>query len=360
MSRFRAHRADLVALLPLWALSRLLYSVPILIGALSATPTGMENRPGFPLVADAFWYASIGATGYHAEPLVGGLHDVAFWPLWGIVERLLAGGTTNLDAVAWAGTVAAPLLLLAAGVAYRGLFRERGREDLAALLPLVLFFGPAGYVGSLAYSEPLFLLLSGIALRSASASGMIAGLIAGLTRPTGALLGVAALLRRELGLLRRLLLAGAPLLGLALYLFVAALVTGRPDPWALTGGGSWLETTGQAKGVIGWFVEFLADPVLLFATAWWWLPIGIAAAGLVVLARDERLHDLALLCALTIGVVLVTGLWSSAPRMALAALPALVAGWSLIPRRPRRVLMAMTTSGGAAAGGIAAADLIDP
>jgi hypothetical protein len=108
------------------------------------------------------------------------------------------------------------------------------------------------------------------------------------------------------------------------------------------------------------YIEFLDDPLLLFATAWWWLPIGIATAGLTVIARDERLRDLALLCALTIGVVIITGLWSSAPRMALAALPALVAGWSLIPRRPRRLLMAMTTSGGAAAGGIAAADLIDP
>jgi hypothetical protein len=353
-------RVDLLALLPLWALSRLLYGVPILIGALSATPTGMENRPGFPLVADAFWYASIGATGYHAEPLVGGLHDVAFWPLWGLFERLLAGGSTNLDALGWAGTIAAPLLLLAAGVVYRGLFRERGREDLGALLPLVLFFGPAGYVGSLAYSEPLFLLLSGIALRSASTSGLIAGLIAGLTRPTGALLAAAALLRRDLRLPRRLLLAGAPLVGLGSYLLVAALVTGRPDPWALTGGGSWLETTGQAKGIIGWFIEFLPDPLMLVATAWWWLPIGIATAGLLVIVRDERLHDLAALCALTIGVILITGLWSSAPRMALAALPALVAGWSLLPPRPRRLLIAMTTSGGAAAGGIAAADLIDP
>jgi hypothetical protein len=356
MSRLRALLSpDLPALRTALA-GRALIALPLLLGA---TAGGFLDfhRPGFPLVADAWWYTQIALHGYHAAPIAGALHDVAFWPLWPALLRLSAP-LGDAWALGWAGVAVATILGIAAAVAWHRLLRRRGHPELARLAVLLLAVGPACYVLSLPYSEPLFLLLTAVALDApaGSARRRLAAAAVALTRPTGVLVALALLAEPGAPRRTRLFDALAPLLAFGAHMLLLAHLTGRPDPWALTAAGGWLDATGQERGLLGW----LSGPGFLPLELLFWLPGLVALAGLPVLLRRPELRPMGLLSAATLLVVAATGLWSSQPRMALGALPAAAAGMAALPPRARRAALTVGWIVAAACAFAAAANRLDP
>ncbi|MDQ6794350.1 MAG: hypothetical protein M3067_05960 [Chloroflexota bacterium] len=115
-----------------------------------------------PFVAwDGRWYLSIAAAGYHAAPhvpdAVSARYDFAFFPLWPIVIKLSTLGVLD---PAVTSVLLANLLFVAAAVLIWKLLAERFRPVVASEALGLLAFSPAAFVLSMAYSEPLFLVLA--------------------------------------------------------------------------------------------------------------------------------------------------------------------------------------------------------
>jgi hypothetical protein len=206
-----------------------------------------------PFRYDVGWYFSIVENGYAWAP-DGGQQSIVFFPAFPLAVRAL---TLVLgDRLMMAGMVVS----LAAGlVAFLYLFRL-GREMLTdsqasaataflAAYPFAIFF-------SVPYSEGLFLAASLGAWfhvrRGQWLAGGAWGLVAGLTRPHGALLSlpialeVLATLRREradgirqtLGTnISRGLVAATPAVGLLLYSAYVYRLTGNPLQWLISQNG---------------------------------------------------------------------------------------------------------------------------
>src|SRR5258706_8520 len=110
----------------------------------------------------------------------------------------------------------------------------------------LLAFSPAAYVFSMAYSEPLFLLLAGLYFlgRTRPLSPVLAGL-AMLTRVTGVAIAASAAVRwlqdrRDWPALLSVLAAGAVFAGWWLFIW---RLTGDPAGW-MQGSPSWQPTLG--------------------------------------------------------------------------------------------------------------------
>lgn len=112
-----------------------------------------------PFVAwDGRWYLSIAATGYHAAPhFPTNAHDFAFFPLWPVVIRLSTLGALDPAVIS---VLLANLLFIVAAVLIWKLTAERFRPVLASQAIGLLAFSPPAFVLSMAYSEPLFLVLA--------------------------------------------------------------------------------------------------------------------------------------------------------------------------------------------------------
>ncbi len=227
---------------------------------------------------DGWWYLGIARDGYQATPLVDGYGNLAFWPLYPIVVRLLSLPWPALD-----GLVAVAISNLACLVAL-GLVERLGAtvvgEARAVRGASLLALSPFGFVFSMAYPESLFLLLGVGACRAAergrwAAAGLLVAL-ATLDRPHGLVLlptlfwiGLRDL---EPSRRRRLawLLAG-PAVAVA-FLGFAAVLAGRPDAyleaqaaWGRSGVGGSGETLGASLDAIrgAQLATFLAGIYLL-------------------------------------------------------------------------------------------------
>jgi hypothetical protein len=317
-----------------WAVERLIavpLAFPIAIGLLSrAFSSGLLLvAPAFrqdplpvltafrsPFLAwDSQWFLSIARWGYHASPLqaggVDGHYDFAFYPGWPGVLRFLAGVGMP---IAPAAVVAANLLFVAALVVIFAVLERHFGTDAARRGVSLLAFSPAAYVFSMAYSEPLFLLLTGLYFlgRTRPLSPILAGL-AMLTRVTGLAIAASAAAswlrdRRDWSALFTVLTAGAVFGGWLLFI------------WHLTG-----EPTGWLKGSPSW-QTVLGIPAILQVFQFWytnWLFnvafAGVLLGGAIWLLRTNL--ELGVYSAVAIAMSVLGAPVDSMPRHAMMAFP---------------------------------------
>lgn len=290
----------------------------------AATGTELPIHP--PLdIWDGAWYLSIAAGGYHATPLAlgpgGGFYDIAFWPAWPTLIRILSlGGLLSLPLV---GVVAANVLFAAAGAAIFAWYERTWNRPVALRALTLLCFGPAAYVGSLDYSEPLFLLLVAgwFIARGHRYRRAILAMAAGFTRVTGLAIGAASAVRLVLARGRdgeAATSAAGSAVAFAAWWVAVGVILGDPVGW-LRGSPAWFAAGGVSGGP-GSLAILVGENL-----DWWILAAGIglwvavAAAGALLLVRERRLEAAAYAGAILAAAAF--GAWSSWPRLILVAFP---------------------------------------
>ncbi|MEZ0239249.1 MAG: mannosyltransferase family protein [Chloroflexota bacterium] len=267
------------------------------------------------LAWDAQWFLSIARWGYHASPLqaggIDGHYDFAFYPGWPGLVRFFGGLGIP---IAPAAVVAANLLFIAALVVIFAVLEHHFGTDSARRGVTLLAFSPAAYIFSMAYSEPLFLLLTGLYFlgRTRPLSPVLAGL-AMLTRVTGLAIAVSAAVRwlrdrRDWPALLAVLTTGAVFAGWWLFI------------WRLTG-----DPAGWVKGSPSW-QTVLGIPAILEIFQYWytnWL-FNVAFAsvmlgGAIWLLRTNL--ELGVYSAVAIAMSLLGAPVDSMPRHAMMAFP---------------------------------------
>jgi hypothetical protein len=310
------------------------YSLLVIAAAAVLRHAPLFGRNGLTTAWDGQWYLEIARFGYHAQPVqrggIGGHHDYAFFPLWPTLVRLVALGPGDVARVA---VILAPVLsVLAAIVIAAVLARPFGRSTATAGVAL-LMFSPGAFVLSMAYSEPLFLLLAALALLATAPArrGLLAAL-AMLTRIAGVAIVAAEGVRfvRSRGRDRTALLAAiGGAVGFATWWLAVALISGSPIGF-LRGSPDWATATGIGSVLA---VIRSGDPGML-------AELGFAALVLVgaVLAMRRDL-TLGVYAATAMGLALLPGgLVASMPRYALAAFPAF-AGFATVTGRRGSVVL---------------------
>ncbi len=333
--RSRARQRELVAALGPWLEARLYVGVGLIVTA--AIVDRLRPAPAFTpfedglLAWDGTWYRLVAEHGY------AGADDpaVRFFPLWPLLGRLL-GPLTGGPGVAL--VVLANLSALVAGVLlYRLTLDEVGDRRVARRAVRLLALFPPAFVLVLAYSEALYLVLAlGVALavrRRRWGGAALAGWLAGLTRPVGALLGVLVLADgawRERSW-RSLGAAAAPLAGSLTFLAWSELALGD---WSapldrqreLRGDlveplGRWIRAVGRAlDGDEGELLHLLAVVVLVALTvvAVRRLSAGLASYAVLstlVIVSAENLNSLERYALSAFPLVMAAALVSVDPRL---------------------------------------------
>jgi hypothetical protein len=217
-------------------------------------PTTSSVLLDLPSRWDTGWYIGVAHGGYRWDGRADHYQNIAFFPGFPLVYRLaasLAGIGDSPVAWAWTGVVTSSLLfvvalLIVAEVGRQAFDHEAGLRAaaLVAVYPFAVFFG-------LPYSEALFLLAAAgacwcYARRSYSAA-LAFGVLAGLTRPNGALVSLPLMwmhIASGRGSVQRktsdrtgrsvpgAIAAIGPLVGVALYSTYVWTTTGDPLMWA--------------------------------------------------------------------------------------------------------------------------------
>lgn len=231
---------------------------------------------------DTPWYVGLASHGYRWRG-GGRFEDIAFFPaypwLMGVVARGL--GVPAGHGWAWLGVLLSTSLFAAAlcalwHLAIRHVDASRARWSLllCACSPFAIFFG-------LPYTESLSLLATTVlvlcAERGRFVPAIAAGLVAGLTRPTAAVLGaalVAGLLAEMAGrprvslhpppgmaTARRWAVALSPLMGIAIYSAYVHGLTGHPLSWALVQPAWGRPSQNPAAALAAPLVALIAHPV---------------------------------------------------------------------------------------------------
>ena len=317
-----------------WAVERLIalpLAFPIVIGLLSRAYSSalLLVAPAFredplpvltafrsPFLAwDSQWFLSIVRWGYHAPPLqaggIDGHYDFAFYPGWPVLLRFLGGFGVP---IAPAAVVAANLVFVAALAAIFIVLEHDFGTDAARRGVTLLAFSPAAYVFSMAYSEPLFLLLTGLYFlgRTRPLSPVLAGL-AMLTRVTGVAIAASAGVRwlrdrRDWPALFAVLAVGAAFVGWWLFIW---RLTGDPTGW-VKGSPSWQPVLGIPailKVFETWYTNWLVD----IAVA------GVMLGGAIWLLRTNL--ELGVYSVVAVGMSLLGAPVDSMPRHAMMAFP---------------------------------------
>jgi len=317
-----------------WAIERLIalpLAFPIAIGlvsrafssglllvapALKQDPLPVLTAFRSPFLAwDSQWFLSIARWGYHALPLqaggIDGHYDFAFYPGWPGLMRFLGGLGMP---IAPAAVVAANVLFIAALVPIFAVLERHFGTDGARRGVALLAFSPAAYVFSMAYSEPLFLLLTGLYFLSLMRplSPALAGL-AMLTRVTGLAIGASAAVRwirdrRDWTALFTAVATGAAFGAWLLFI------------WRLTG-----DPAGWVKGSPSWQTELGIPAILKIFEYWytnWLFNVTFALVllgGAIWLLRTNI--ELGVYSAVAIGMSLLGAPVDSMPRHAMMAFP---------------------------------------
>ncbi len=290
-----------------------------------------------PFVAwDAGWYLQVAKHGYHAAPVTltatNVHHDFAFFPLWPLVIR-----ATTLDPIPAAVTavVLANLLFVIGAVLAWRLLADRLGVSVATGALVLLAFSPAAYVFSLAYSEPLFLLIAAgyfLTRRDPVRHGALSAL-AMLARIAGAAIVASAMVVAitTRGRERRAAVLAAVLGGVAFAAWCGYIALLTHDPAGfLLGSPSW----GRSAGLVQ-ILDLLRhhDPRRIAALGF----TGLVFAGSVLLLRRDP--ELAVYSVVAVGLGLLPGgIISSMPRYALVAFPAFA---GLAARLGRRGTLAL-------------------
>jgi hypothetical protein len=330
--------------------------VPLAIGLLSRVYSGLllavvyglqpYNPPvltGFrsPFVAwDAQWYMTIAHFGYHATAMQigpnGGHHDFAFYPLWPTVLR---GGELFGIPANVAGPIFANLLFIAALVVIYLVLEDAFGRSSARWGIALLAFSPAAYVLSMAYSEPLFLFLTGsyFLVRSRRVKSVVRGpLLAALTM-AARVTGLAVLVSAGVAWLRNprdwrsLIPVVAVSLVFAAWWGYIWYLTGDPTGW-FDGSPAWGTSLGLTA-VQDAFLTLRADRIgaVLYMGA-----LFVAAVALI-----RRNLELGVYSVVALGLSIFGAPTESMPRHALAAFPVFAFIADRIGRRATIVLLVL-------------------
>jgi hypothetical protein len=232
-------------------LSRL-YSTFLLVRIANRT-TPLLTSDKSPLVAwDGQWYVRIAQWGYHPYPLqysdALAHHDFAFYPGWPLLIRAVSlGGILPYDGTA---VILANVLFVAAAVVLFRFFADRFDGRVALWGTWLLCFNPAAFVLSMAYSEPLFLLMAGLYFvnRYGRASPGFA-FLATLSRVSGLAIGASALVtfvRGGVSRRRLVLIGGGVALAFGAWWIYIWRLTGNPFGW-YEGSPSWVKYAGLSS-----------------------------------------------------------------------------------------------------------------
>lgn len=170
--------------LSLWLLSRLVICISMLAIApiLAAPPEGIAATFSWNVFAawDSDFYEKIAIFGYNSP------HSVAFFPLFPLIIRgVMAFGLPFVVA----GTLVNNLAFLAALIFIYNWVASSYGKSVARWTVIVLAWFPLSIFGTVIYSEGLYLLFSGVALRAFEQKRywwvVLGGALATATRPTG-------------------------------------------------------------------------------------------------------------------------------------------------------------------------------
>lgn len=300
---------------------------------------------------DSQWYAGIARNGYgfvrlHEDGRL--LSDYVFFPLYPVLERLVAegAGLRHVDAgllISWLASVFAAWGIFAVGDHLYG----RPVGVLACVLWASL---PVGVVASTAYSESLFTALAAWALYGVLTRRWVwAGVLAclsGLTRPVGVAVIAAVIIPAALMWfhgrhvyadppLRRRWICIRPLVGAIIaplgwlgYIGWVGLQTGTPTGY-FDAAGRWGNGFDGGVAFASWVGELLASPDSRLGVL---VCLGVAVlAWLCILCiRQGQPLPLLIFCGVLVFLALTTsGYFGSKPRYLLPAFPLLlpVAAW---------------------------------
>lgn len=224
------------------------------IGYFATVTIGYADRGHFRVYAnelhnlparwDAGWYLAIATDGYRWSADATGQQNVAFFPAYPILMRIV--GRLLRDETLWAGVLISHVAFFGALLYFHRLARQRLDATQAAVATTLLATYPFALFFSAAYTESLFLLAAVGAVYHFGRGELIAsggwGILAGLTRPNGCLLaiplGVALLEQRrtqprvDRRTIAHLSAAAMPLAGFAMFSAFLWRLTGNPLEWA--------------------------------------------------------------------------------------------------------------------------------
>ncbi|CAN5719980.1 hypothetical protein BH23CHL7_BH23CHL7_08580 [soil metagenome] len=321
--------------------SRLYSSLLLLVAA--EPPGNLPSLTPFrsPFVLwDGQWYLRIAQSGYHVEAIYpgpgGGQHDYAFPPGWPLLMRTVSlGGSLPFDLVA---VILANLLFIAAAAATWYALAQRFDERTALWATALLAFSPASFVFSMAYSEPLFLLLAG--LYFANRYGRLSPFLAAasiLVRSSGAAVAASAALALFLArppaprrrLLLVLLAVGAAAAAWSVYLWQ---LTGNPFAWP-SASTNWISYVGLRD--IDRALEVTPERTL----AWLGFVAVVVLGGLLLVRRHP---DLAVYSLVATAMSIVAAPIGSMARHAAIAFPAFAALVYPLGTRTRLLLVGVS------------------
>lgn len=343
--------SDVRAVLPAWVAARVL----VLAGWMAAVAWTELRWAGVHSEAmgqglfgwDGVFYRGIAQTGYAGQPL----EALRFFPLYPLSGRLLGALLPVGAAMLIVGNVAA--LLGAALVRRLGI--ESGLTPATATRAAwLLTLAPPAFVFVWGYAEGVFVLLAAVALLALRRRrwwlAAAVGFAAGLTRPTGALLAVAAAIDATRGLrgsggvrgrelaARSAAVAG-PVLGTMSYLW---WVGSQFGDWALP-----LRIQDSLRGgTVNPLVRVAQAGVDLarFDVHGLHFPFAVAMMVLAAVVARRLPASLSLYSAASVAVVLAAANLNSSERYALGAVP-LAFGLAILTEDRRRRTLTMLVSG---------------
>ncbi|MDQ1424778.1 MAG: hypothetical protein QOD72_2276 [Acidimicrobiaceae bacterium] len=341
------------ALVP-WTTGRMLLAVSMLAARLSAdrllgpgAPRPVPLRQGL-FAWDGAWYRAIAEHGYRGLPV----ESSRFFPGFPLAGRLLAPlflGRTDVALLVVANGCGLVVLVLVARLARR----ELG-ERVAAIAPWVVTLAPSAFVLALGYAESMYLALALACLMSSRSRAWkwvaLWGMLAALTRPTGALLALAVGVEatREWSTARaeervwRAIATAAPIAGFGAFIAYAATLSGG---WTAP-----LRVQSQLRGGVVEPVSHLARSVGDVVTPSHFgdglhAPFGLAMVVLVVVAWRKLPASFALFSTAVIVVSLSAGNLNSIERYGLNAIPLVLAMAALVRRYRLEVVVTALAAG---------------
>jgi hypothetical protein len=335
--------------LPAWAAARVL----VVLGWVGAVAWTAIMRHGAQSVAmhqglfgwDGEFYRGIAEHGYLNEPT----EALRFFPLFPLAGRALGAviGSTDLALLVVANLGA----LLGAALVRRLAIESGVTTSVATRAAWLLTVAPTGFVFVWAYAEGLFVLLSAAMLlalrRERWWTAALLGFGAGLTRPTGGLLALAALFVAAQGLRAcdprdlpgRLAAVAGPVLGVLSFLWWVGREVGDSQlP---------IRVQDQLRGgTVNPLVRVAEAAVDLarFEVDGLHFPFAVAMIVLAVVAARRLPGELALYGAATVVVTLAAVNLNSSERYAMGAVPLAVA-LALVTDDRRWRTLALTVSG---------------